>query len=163
MSTPLPDVDDERSLRDVFGRFPSGVVSVCAQISGQHIGIAMSTFVPVSLHPPLVAVCVANSSTTWPTLRTAPSIGISILGKNQAAVARALAMRSADRFDGLSITTADSGAVFIDDSSTWLDTTVDDEIAAGDHLIVTLKINSVTLHEVHTPLVFHHSDFHALA
>lgn len=162
MSTPLTDIDD-RALRDVFGRFPSGVVSVCAVVDEKLTGIAMSTFVPVSLRPPLVAVCVSHSSQTWPTLRTAPSLGVSVLGENQAGVARALASRTGDRFAGLPITTAVNGAVFIGGSSTWLDTTVDDEVPAGDHVIVTLRVNSVTLHESDRPLVFHHSGFHNLA
>lgn len=71
---------DAATLREAFGHFPTGVVAIAAEIDGTRTGLAASTFVPVSLDPPLVAFCVQNSSTTWPNLRGAPRLGISVLG-----------------------------------------------------------------------------------
>ena len=71
---------DKASLREAFGHFPSGVVAVCADVDGERIGMAASTFVPVSLEPPLVAFCVQNTSTTWPKLADLEHVGISVLG-----------------------------------------------------------------------------------
>ena len=56
------------SLREAFGHFPTGVVAIAAEVEGTRIGLAASTFVPVSLDPPLVSFCVQNSSNTWPKL-----------------------------------------------------------------------------------------------
>ena len=81
------------SLREAFGHFSSGVIAIAAEIGGTRIGLAASTFVPVSLDPPLVSFCVQNSSTTWPTLLDAPSLGISVLGESHDAAARTLAQR----------------------------------------------------------------------
>jgi hypothetical protein len=53
-------------LRRVFSAFPSGVTAVSALIDGRPVGIAASSFTSVSLDPPLVSVCIAHSSTTWP-------------------------------------------------------------------------------------------------
>ncbi|OQS19008.1 oxidoreductase, partial [Nocardia donostiensis] len=63
--THLSEVPDGVGLRRAFAHFPSGVVAVCAEIDGQRYGIAVSTFVPVSLDPPLVSFCVQNTSATW--------------------------------------------------------------------------------------------------
>ena len=57
------------SLREAFGHFPSGVIAIAAEIDGIRVGLAASTFVPVSLDPPLVSFCVQNSSETWPKLK----------------------------------------------------------------------------------------------
>ena len=43
------------SLREAFGYFPSGVIAVAAEVDGALVGLAVSTFVPVSLEPPLVS------------------------------------------------------------------------------------------------------------
>ena len=54
------------TLREAFGHFPSGVIAIAAEVDGTRVGLAASTFVPVSLDPPLVSFCVQNTSTTWP-------------------------------------------------------------------------------------------------
>ena len=88
------------SLREAFGHFPSGVVAIAAEINGVREGLAASTFVPVSLDPPLVSFCVQNISTTWPKLKGLPMLGISVLGEAHDEAARALAAKTGDRFAG---------------------------------------------------------------
>ena len=56
-------------LRQAFGIFPTGVVAVAAEVDGQLVGLAASSFTSVSLDPPLVSFSVARSSKTWPDLR----------------------------------------------------------------------------------------------
>jgi flavin reductase (DIM6/NTAB) family NADH-FMN oxidoreductase RutF len=68
------------ALRQAFGRFPSGIAALCAQIDGTPNGIVASSFtVGVSMEPPLVMFAVQNTSRTWPVLRGADRIGVSIL------------------------------------------------------------------------------------
>ena len=69
------------SLREAFGHFPSGVIAIAAEVDGIRVGLAASTFVPVSLEPPLVSFCVQNTSETWPKLKDLPYLGISVLGE----------------------------------------------------------------------------------
>ena len=69
------------SLREAFGHFPSGVIAIAAEVHGARVGLAASTFVPVSLDPPLVSFCVQNTSETWPKLQGVPVLGISVLGE----------------------------------------------------------------------------------
>ena len=63
------------SLREAFGHFPAGVIAIAAEVDGIRVGLAASTFVPVSLDPPLVSFCVQNTSETWPKLKTAALAG----------------------------------------------------------------------------------------
>ncbi|MGZ4575332.1 MAG: flavin reductase family protein, partial [Mycobacteriaceae bacterium] len=67
-SSPLPTRFTPTALREVFGAFPSGVVVLAATIDGEQIGMAARSFTSVSLDPPLVSVCVATQSRTWPQL-----------------------------------------------------------------------------------------------
>lgn len=55
---------DIAQLRRAFGCFPSGVTAVCAVVDGEPVGMAASSFTSVSMAPPLVSVCVQDSSAT---------------------------------------------------------------------------------------------------
>ena len=150
------------SLREAFGHFPSGVIAIAAEVDGIRVGLAASTFVPVSLDPPLVSFCVQNSSTTWPKLKDLPLLGISLLGEAHDAAARTLAAKTGDRFAGLSTISTDGGAVFIDGTSVWLESAIEQEVPAGDHVIVVLRVHAMTLHDEVAPIVFHRSTFRKL-
>lgn len=154
---------DQSVLRHAFGQFPSGVVAVCAEIDGVPVGMAASSFVAVSMDPPLVAFCVQDTSTTWPKFAAASRIGISVLGELHDVAARTLAQKTGNRFEGLTTTTTDDGAVFIDGASMWLDATVTEQITAGDHDIVLMRINELEIKDGVAPIVFHGSKFRRLA
>ncbi len=150
------------SLREAFGHFPSGVIAIAAEVDGAREGLAASTFVPVSLEPPLVSFCVQNTSTTWPKLKGAPMLGISVLGEAHDAAARALAAKTGDRFAGLETESRDSGAVFIKGTALWLESAIEQLIPAGDHTIVVLRVSEVSVDAEVAPIVFHRSVFRRL-
>ena len=150
------------ALRGAFGYFPSGVIAIAAEVDGILVGLAASTFVPVSLDPPLVSFCVQNSSTTWPKLKDLPVLGISLLGESHDAAARSLAAKTGDRFAGLETKSTDRGAVFIHGTSVWLESAIEDLVPAGDHTIVVLRVHDITVHEDVPPIVFHRSTFRRL-
>jgi flavin reductase (DIM6/NTAB) family NADH-FMN oxidoreductase RutF len=127
-------------------------------------GLVASSFsVGVSFEPPLVLFSVQNSSTTWPVLRQAATIGVSILGKDHAEVCYQLASRKGDRFDGLDTITTDTGSLFIGGSSLLLDCEIMSETPAGDHHIVLLEVKSLKVEHDMDPLVYHGAAFRQLA
>jgi flavin reductase (DIM6/NTAB) family NADH-FMN oxidoreductase RutF len=150
------------TLREAFGHFPSGVVAIAADVEGIRHGLAASTFVPVSLDPPLVSFCVQNTSTTWPKLKRAHMLGISVLGEAHDEAARSLAAKTGDRFAGLETVSKNSGAVFIKGTGLWLESTIEQMIPAGDHTIVVLRVTEVTIDAEVAPIVFHRSVFRRL-
>ncbi|QLL09952.1 flavin reductase family protein [Mycobacterium vicinigordonae] len=150
------------SLREAFGHFPSGVIAIAAIVDGVREGLAASTFVPVSLEPPLVSFCVQNTSTTWPKLKNAASLGISVLGEAHDAAARALAAKTGDRFAGLETHSSGSGAVFVKGTALWLESAIEQLIPAGDHTIVVLRVSEVNVDAEVAPIVFHRSVFRRL-
>ena len=72
---------DPAQLKEAFGVFPSGVVAVAAEVGGALVGLAASSFTSVSIDPPLVQFSVANTSKTWPVLRRAEHLGVTILAE----------------------------------------------------------------------------------
>jgi flavin reductase (DIM6/NTAB) family NADH-FMN oxidoreductase RutF len=117
--------------------------------------MSMNSFTSLSLHPPLVLFCPAESSRTWPLLRQVGAIAINVLSAGQEAVSRAFAGRRPDRFAGLAWTLGSNGAPLLDDALGWLECTVQAEYPAGDHLVVIAGIDRMGVHEqIVDPLVF---------
>jgi flavin reductase (DIM6/NTAB) family NADH-FMN oxidoreductase RutF len=156
-----PDPLARTQLRRVLATFPTGVAAVAAIVDGEPAGLAASSFVSVSLEPPLVSVCIGHSSTTWPVLRTAGRLGISVLGAHQETASRQLSSREGDRFAGLRWRATGDGAVLLHEASAWFDCSIEREIAAGDHDIVLLRVHDLGASEA-MPLVFHGSAYSQL-
>ena len=150
------------TLHEAFVHFQSGVIAIAAEVGGTRVGLAASTFVPVSLDPPLVSFCVQNTSETWPKLKDLPTLGISVLGESHDAAARTLAAKTGDRFAGLSTVSTDSGAVFVEGTSVWVESSIEQLVPAGDHTIVILRVRDITVHSDVAPIVFHRSAFRRL-
>jgi flavin reductase (DIM6/NTAB) family NADH-FMN oxidoreductase RutF len=152
-----------RELRTLLRRHPAGVTVVTTVDGhGAPVGLTVSSFMPVSLEPPLVSFCVQNSSTTWPKLKDLPVLGISVLGESHDAAARSLAAKTGDRFAGLETESTDRGAVFIHGTSVWLESAIEQLVPAGDHTIVVLRVHDITVHDDVAPIVFHRSTFRRL-
>ena len=151
----------QSQLRRVLATFPTGVAAVAAIIDGEPAGLAANSFVSVSLDPPLVSVCIGHSSTTWPVLRAASRLGISVLGAHQETASRQLSSRDGDRFAGLRWRATDDGAVLLHEASAWFECSIEREIAAGDHDIVLLRVHDLGASEA-MPLVFHGSAYRQL-
>ena len=165
LDSPRPDYaePDHAELRRVFGAFPTGVTALAALVEGRPVGMAASSFSSVSLDPPLVSVCVATTSRTWPLLRRAARIGVSVLSHGQEEASRRLAARGTDRFAGLAWYPTEDGAVLLAGASAWLDCSVEREIRAGDHEIVLLAVHGLDTDPAAPPLVFHASRYRRLA
>ncbi|GAA2090487.1 MULTISPECIES: flavin reductase family protein [Brevibacterium] len=150
-----------QALRDAFSHFPQGVVLISAEVDGAPRGLVASTFtVGVSLDPPLVSVAVQHSSETWPQLRAAPVLGVSLLGSHQADVVRQLSSKDRDRrFEGIATEVRPDLSLTVGSSPVTMRTRVHDEVRAGDHDIVLLEILDIGTAPEAAPLVFHRSSF----
>ena len=155
-------VHDPAELRRVFGTFPTGVTAIAACAGGTPLGLAASSFTSVSLDPPIVSVCIAHGSRTWPRLRTASRLGISVLGAHQEQVSRRLAAPARDRFATLAWRVTGEGAVFVEGSSAWLECSVHLEVSVGDHDVVMLRVHEFDSDPAVAPLVFHGSRYRQL-
>ncbi|WP_120006665.1 flavin reductase family protein [Nesterenkonia muleiensis] len=150
-------------VRRAFANFPSGVAALCAHIEGEPVGIVASSFaVGVSFSPPMVLFSVHNDSATWPVLRQAKNIGISVLGDEHGPICRQLASKTGDRFGGLDLTVTHTGAVLIGGSPLWIESKIVSETPAGDHTIIVLQVLSVNSQDGVDPLIFHKSSFRQL-
>ena len=151
--------DDQQIVRKAFAHFPSGLSLLAVhQDSEKYAMVASSFMVGVSLNPCLVAVAVQKDSVTWPKIRQADLIGISIFGHSQGAMVRQLASKErSKRFENVVVETSESGGVYLPDAAMWLETTIYQETDAGDHWMILLEVTRLGVDENTEPLVWHGS------
>jgi flavin reductase (DIM6/NTAB) family NADH-FMN oxidoreductase RutF len=161
----LPRYDaDPANLRRTFSYFPSGVVALIADVDDEPRGLVAATFtVGVSIEPPLVLCAIQNSSTTWPLLRRAHAIGISVLAEDQGPLGLQIGSKNAaERFVGVPLRSVGSSARFIAGAPVWFECEIYGEHPAGDHAVVLLKVVGLGADPELRPLVFHGSTFRQL-
>ena len=156
--------DDTAALRRAFAGFPSGIAAVAAVVDDRPAVLVASSFtVGVSEDPPLVLFAVRKASQTWQALLPAAVLGISVLGEQLARSVRQLAgSNTSARLAGVQTTAVDSGAVFLDHSTIWLECVVHDIHGAGDHDIVVLRVLALKSDFDRSPLIWHRSGFTTL-
>jgi 3-hydroxy-9,10-secoandrosta-1,3,5(10)-triene-9,17-dione monooxygenase reductase component len=142
---------DASRFRSVLGRFATGVVVVCGD--GPH-GMACNSFTSVSLDPPLVAFCAAESSTTWPRIRARGAFTVNFLAHHHEELCRRFAAVGIDRFDGIPFRCGPSGCPILEDAVAHLECRLVHEYEAGDHTIVVGEVLELDAAEDVDPLVF---------
>ncbi|MGB3439322.1 MAG: flavin reductase family protein [Actinophytocola sp.] len=158
---PATPRDEGRWLRDILGRFATGVVAVTAvePASGEPVGLVMNSFTSVSLTPPLVAMCVAHTSSSWPRVRSASALCLNILSDRQGELSARFASSGRDKFRGVRWTCSPAGAPIIDGCLAWLECEVVTEHATGDHMLVVARVLRADHNGAGNPLVFYHSRY----
>lgn len=145
---------DPRSLRDAFGTFATGVTVVTGRgPDGERVGLTANSFTSVSLEPPLLLVCPANTASALPALRASGRFAVNVLGTDAEAVANQFARRGCDRFaagewedwHGLPVL-AGANAHFI--------CALHAEHDGGDHRIVVGRIQAMRSVRAHDPLLY---------
>ncbi|WP_369196608.1 flavin reductase family protein [Streptomyces djakartensis] len=154
---------EQRPFRDILGRFTTGVVLVTADTAEGPKGMAVNSFTSVSLTPPLVALCAADTSSTWPAIREHGTFAVTILGDGHADLCRLFSTKGADRFATGRWSSTRAGHPIPADGLGWLDCRISTLHRAGDHELVIAEALDGDLTEQAGPLVFHAGRFTALA
>lgn len=151
--TPLGRTIEAREFRDVLGHLPTGVVVVAAFGHDGPSGMAANSITSVSLDPPLIAVCPARTSTTWPAIREAGRFCVSVLAEHDEQTSRRFALRGADRFAGVAWHQRVAGPG-LDQAVAWIDCELDTEHVAGDHTIALGRVIDVAAAAGERALIF---------
>jgi flavin reductase (DIM6/NTAB) family NADH-FMN oxidoreductase RutF len=150
-------------LRNAFACFPSGLIAIGGLHAAKPYGMVASSFTSVSLEPALVSVCFAHTSGTWQVLNALPRVGLSVLSEDHRPAMSTLAGKAVDRFTDVVWKASESGAVFVDGASLWLECSLFDTVRAGDHDVALLEIQRMKAFPDVLPMVFHGSKYTQLA
>lgn len=135
---------DSRHLRDALGNFATGVTVVTTlDAEGAPVGLTISSFSPVSLHPPLILWSLVNTASSRDAFLQHPRFAINVLAADQHALALQFASRSPDRFNGVSVEQSASGLPLLSGALAWFECKRYAEHLAGDHTIFIGEVEQV--------------------
>jgi 3-hydroxy-9,10-secoandrosta-1,3,5(10)-triene-9,17-dione monooxygenase reductase component len=153
---------DPASFRTVLGHFATGVTIITASEDGAPVGVAANSFTSVSLDPPLVLFCAAKESSTWPRIRSVAQFCINILAEDQEDICRIFASPGADRFARIGYrATGATGSPLLHDVLAYVDCETEQEIEAGDHIIVIGRVLELGVLRSGEPLLFYRGGYGA--
>ncbi|HWW61688.1 MAG TPA: flavin reductase family protein, partial [Thermoanaerobaculia bacterium] len=89
---------DDAGFRQALSHFASGVTVVTTEHEGKPYGMTVASFASLSLHPPLVLVCIAKNAKSHDAIDAARVFGVSILGAHQADLSGRFAAKIDDKF-----------------------------------------------------------------
>jgi 3-hydroxy-9,10-secoandrosta-1,3,5(10)-triene-9,17-dione monooxygenase reductase component len=139
--------------RRVLGHLPTGVTVVTACGTDGPTGMAANSVTSVSLDPPLILLCPAKSSSTWPAIRAVGRFCVNVMAGQHEALTRQFALKGADRFSGVLYGEGSCGPAIVD-AVAWIHCRVRAEYDAGDHTIVVADVVEIDADAGSNPLVF---------
>ena len=154
---PTPELTE--SIRQFHRSFPTGITIVTTSVDGQPFGLAVNAFASVSMDPPLVMVCVKETSSTYPHLYSQDVFGVSILSSQQLDVAAVFAKSGTNKFASIKWAPGESGAPLVDGASAHLEFRVQSRMLAGTHTIFVGEVTSAEFFG-RPPLVYFDGGFY---
>jgi flavin reductase (DIM6/NTAB) family NADH-FMN oxidoreductase RutF len=151
---------DPDSYRSVLGRFASGITVVTTRDkAGRDVGMTASAFCSVSLHPPLIQVCIDRQASMFGALMQSERFGVNILAAEQEALSRRFAsVDSSHRFDGIGYQRGESGVVLLDEALAHLECLSFARHEAGDHTIFLGEVERATARDAR-PLLYYRGGY----
>ena len=150
-----------RDMRTVLGSFASGVTVVTA-IDDEPLGFTCQSFASLSLDPPLVALCPARTSVTWPRIREIGRFCVNVLAEDQEALSGRFAHSGSGKYADLLWSPGPSGAPVLDGAVAWVDCTLWAEYGGGDHTVVIGEVHDLSTRPDRPPLLFYRGAYRRL-
>lgn len=149
---------DEAKFKLAMSHFASGVTIVTTTHEGTQFGMTVASFASLSLHPPLVLICVEKSVKTHEAIAAARKFGVSFLAAEQAEISSRFASRREDKFEGVSVQHGMLGVPLIEGAITTIECTLQDQLPGGDHTIFVGEVVDVQTREG-VPLLYYRSGY----
>jgi 3-hydroxy-9,10-secoandrosta-1,3,5(10)-triene-9,17-dione monooxygenase reductase component len=149
--------------RSVLGRFASGVTIVTSATRSGLVGMTLQSFSALSLRPPLVMFAPAKTSRAWPLIHRTGHFTVNLLAADQEELSTNFAISQADKFAGVDWEpSAEHGDPRLAGCIGWIDCSVHNVHAEGDHYIVVGKVLDLVEGSASEPLLFYRSSYRTL-
>jgi flavin reductase ActVB len=151
--------------RAAMARFAAGVVvATTLDDGGVPRGFTASSFCSVSLEPPLILVCLANSADSFTAFDACGQFAVSVLGPEHRPLAERFGTKGVDKFTSGGLSRTPGGLPAVAGALVELDCEMHARHPAGDHTILIGRVLGVHLGEGRgTPMVYYERAFRFLA
>ena len=153
-------IDDAR-FKLAMSHFASGVTVVTTELDGKPYGMTVASFASLSLHPPLVLVCIEKNVKSHDAIAAAGAFGVSILAQGQGELSNRFASRSDDKFAGVDVRRGELGVPLLDGAICTLECRVQEQLPGGDHTIFVGEVVDAQTADG-APLVYYRSGYREL-
>lgn len=130
----------------VLSHWASGVtVMTTRDGQGRPVGLTASAFASVSLSPPLILVCVAQSAQSLPALQASAGFAVNILAQGQEAISNRFASSvgsAHEKFDGIAHKPGSLGYPLLNGALAHLECATVHAYAGGDHTIFVGQVEA---------------------
>ncbi|MDH3222504.1 MAG: flavin reductase family protein [Gemmatimonadota bacterium] len=151
------------SFRRTMSHHAAAVTVVTARdVEGRPVGLTANSVTSVSLTPPLVLVCLSESSASLDVIQGTGGFAINLLGSGDSELASCFAYAEAeDRFQGVPLRSGRTGVPLLEGSIAWLECRVHQTFTAGDHVVVVGGVLEVGVGDG-DPLIYHCGEYRRL-
>jgi len=156
---------DPEALRAVMRHWTTGVTILSARDGTRVHGMTLNSFASVSLHPPLILVCIERVVRTHALVERSRAFALSILCEGQQWISDRFAGRHTEninRFEGLTTHTAVTGAPILVENMGYLDCVVAAAHPVSTHTIFIAEVVAAQVQDGSKPLVYFDRNYHTL-
>jgi flavin reductase (DIM6/NTAB) family NADH-FMN oxidoreductase RutF len=154
---------DATEFKHACAQFATGVtIAGVRDASGTPHGLTVNSFTSVSLHPPLILICLGHEASVIEYFRAATHFGISVLEEEQKSLSDHFARKGHDRFDGVAWHPGKTGVPLLDGVLATVECSVEQRVRAGDHDLFIGEVRHIQVRPGR-PLIYFASKYRALA
>ncbi len=159
---------DSQAMRNTLRYWVSGVSIVTTQRGDQRGGMTVSAFSSLSIEPPQILICLNKSVSSLPLILESGIFAVNILAAHQLQLSDLFGGRvelpdDANRFDGLTLKTAVTGAPILTDCLAYLDCRIKHTFDGDTHQVIIGEVLATETHNlIPFPLVYYNRKYRAL-
>jgi flavin reductase (DIM6/NTAB) family NADH-FMN oxidoreductase RutF len=128
--------------RQALGHFATGVTIVTTSDSdGRPTGLTASAFASVSLDPPLILVCIAHKSQSYPSILERGRFAVNFLRREQEDISRKFATTRLDKFDGVPHRISPLGLPVLTEALGHVECVIVSTHIEGDHTVFIGRVD----------------------
>ncbi|TKA11209.1 flavin reductase family protein [Actinacidiphila oryziradicis] len=154
---------DGNHLRQVLGKFATGVAVVATSTARGPVGMTVNSFCSVSLSPPVVLFCVRHQSQLHEAFSSATTFSVNVLAEGQEALSQQFASPGFDRFGSVRWRPGVTRSPVLGGAHAVLECLTNGLFTAGDHDIVLGRVVAAHPLAPGQPLLFHSGGYRGLA
>jgi flavin reductase (DIM6/NTAB) family NADH-FMN oxidoreductase RutF len=153
---------DAASFRRALGQFATGVTVVTTRDAAGHpLGLTVSAFSSVSLHPPLVLVCIDHRSEASAGMRESGLFAVNVLAEGQEGVSRRFAAPGRAKLQGFEFAEGTYGLPLVPGALAHVECRVRSFHEEGDHAVWVGEVRALSAHPGR-PLLYHAGEYRRL-